>query len=62
MIIIVAALWFQTNAEFVKTANEQMAEGYRWVEVGKSDPSGTPAITTVSNIDGREYIYYRLEK
>lgn len=58
--ILVTALWFNDNAEFVQTSNEQLAEGYRWVKVGKSVPSETPALTIESN--GNEFIYYRLER
>ena len=63
MIIFLALasiLFASDNAEFTKVSREQIAEGYRWVEVGKSVPSGTPAITIKAN--NREFILYRLEK
>jgi len=48
------------NAEFLETAKQQQAEGYKWAHVGKSTPSGTPAIT-VDSVNG-SHIYYRLTK
>lgn len=61
LLVVVSALWFADNSEFVQTSNRQLDEGYKWVNVGKSKPSGTPAITIKSE-NGNEFIYYRLEK
>lgn len=61
LLVVVSALWFADNSEFVQTSNRQLDEGYKWVNVGKSKPSGTPAITVKSE-NGNEFIYYRLEK
>jgi len=63
MIIFLALasiLFASDNAEFIKVSREKIAEGYPWVEVGKSVPAGTPAITIKAN--NREFILYRLEK
>jgi len=59
-LLLTSILFASNNAEFIKLSHEQIAEGYRWVEVGKSVPSGTPAITIKAN--NREFIFYRLEK
>ena len=59
-LLLTSILFASNNAEFIKLSHEQIAEGYRWVEVGKSIPSGTPAITIKAN--NREFIFYRLEK
>ena len=48
------------NKEFFDTVDQQRAEGYKWTKVGKSQPSGTPALIMKNN--NEEYIYYRLEK
>ena len=48
------------NQEFLVESEKQIDNGYGWTYVGKSTPSGTPAITIES--DGNEFIYYRLEK
>ena len=54
------ALFATDNAEFFKVVSQQKSEGYKWTYVGKSIPSGTPAIT-VDSVNG-SHIYYRLEK
>ena len=59
-LLLTSILFASNNAEFIKVSREQFAEGYRWVEVGKSVPSGTPAIIIKAN--NREFIFYRLEK
>ena len=46
--------------EFRETANAQMKDGYKWEYVGKTKPSGVPAITLKSN--GEEYILWKLQK
>ena len=63
MIIIATflALFATDNAEFFKVANQQKSEGYTWTYVGKSTPSGTPAIT-INPQHSNEYILWRLEK
>lgn len=55
------ALFATDNAEFFKVVNQQKAEGYVWNYVGKSTPSGTPAIT-INPQHSDEYILWRLEK
>jgi len=54
------ALFATDNAEFFKVVSQQKDEGYKWTYVGKSNPSGTPAIT-VDSVNG-SHIYYRLKK
>ena len=54
LVTVVSALWFVDNFEFIKTSNEQIADGYEWNWVGKNQPSGTPAITIKT--DTNEYI------
>lgn len=61
LLVLTTMLFFDTNSEFVDRANEQHAEGYRWKFVGKSSPSGSPALT-IQPESGGEYILYRLEK
>lgn len=62
MIILMAFLtaFAVDNAEFTATVKQQQSEGYKWTYVGKSTPSGTPAIT-VDTVNG-SHIYYRLTK
>ena len=61
MILVLFAILFAVdNKEFFDTVEQQKAEGYKWTKVGKSQPSGTPALIMKNN--NEEYIYYRLEK
>ena len=46
--------------EFRETANAQMKDGYEWEYIGKTKPSGVPAITMKAN--GEEYILWKLKK
>lgn len=63
MIIVATflALFATDNAEFFKVVSQQKSEGYVWTYVGKSTPSGTPAIT-INPQHSNEYILWRLEK
>ena len=45
---------------FWETANAQIKDGYKWEYVGKTKPSGVPAITMKAN--GEEYILWKLKK
>lgn len=61
MILVLFAMLFAVdNKEFFDTVEQQKAEGYKWTKVGKSQPSGSPALIMKNN--NEEYIYYRLEK
>ena len=54
-------LFFSANAEFVSTANKQIKDGYEWDYIGKTKPSGVPAITVKPQV-GDEYILFKLKK
>jgi len=60
VILILTTLFMFDNQDFLVESEKQIDNGYEWTYVGKSTPSGTPAITIESN--GNEFIYYRLEK
>ena len=57
--VLVAAIFSFDTEEFRNTANMQMKEGYKWEYVGKTKPSGVPAITLNGN--GDEYILWKLK-
>ena len=57
--VLVAAMFSVNTEEFRNTANAQMKEGYKWEYVGKTKPSGVPAITMKAN--GEEYILWKLK-
>lgn len=55
--VIVSALFFNANAEFVETVNKQIEEGYTWEYTGKHDADpNTPHIAA----DGK--VYFTLTK
>lgn len=60
IVLVLATLFMFDNQEFLETSAEQIDQGYKWTYVGKSTPSGSPAIIIESN--NNEFIYYRLEK
>tara|TARA_Y100000766_G_C18431518_1_gene376866 strand:- start:248 stop:439 length:192 start_codon:yes stop_codon:yes gene_type:complete len=59
--VLTIALFMSANAEFVSTANEQIKDGYEWNYVGKTKPSGVPAIT-IKPQSGDDYILFKLKK
>ena len=60
IIALVFGMFSMDTKEFRETANSQMKDGYKWEYVGKTKPSGVPAITMKSN--GEEYILWKLKK
>ena len=60
IIALVLGMFSVDTQEFRETANSQMKEGYKWEYVGKTTPSGVPAITMKAN--GEEYILWKLKK
>ena len=61
LLVVVTALFCGTNAEFIQTANKEIKQGYEWNYVGKTNPSGVPAIT-IKPQSGDEYILFKLKK
>ena len=60
IIALVFVMFSMDTQEFRETATSQMKDGYKWVYVGKTKPSGVPAITMKAN--GEEYILWKLKK
>ena len=60
IVAIVLSMFSIDTEEFRNTANSQMKDGYKWEYVGKTKPSGVPAITMKAN--GEEYILWKLKK
>ena len=60
IIAIVLSMFSMDTEEFRNTANSQIKDGYKWEYVGKTKPSGVPAITMKAN--GEEYILWKLKK
>ena len=59
ILVLVLAMFSLNTQEFRETANQQMKDGYTWEYVGKTKPSGVPAITM--NANGDEYILWKLK-
>ena len=57
ILALASAFWFADNTEFIKTYNEQSADGYQWEYKGKNEASGVPAIL----INDKFYLW-KLEK
>ena len=45
IVVLVLGMFSMDTQEFRETANAQMKDGYKWEYVGKTKPSGVPAIT-----------------
>ena len=52
IIALVFGMFSMDTQEFRETANAQMKDGYEWEYVGKTKPSGVPAITMKANGEG----------
>tara|TARA_A100001015_G_scaffold6823_1_gene8486 strand:+ start:1583 stop:1777 length:195 start_codon:yes stop_codon:yes gene_type:complete len=61
LLVLTTMLFFDTNSNFFEKANEQHIEGYKWEYIGKSVPSGSPALT-IQPDNGNDFILYRLER
>ena len=61
ILVLLTAMFSINTAEFRETSNKQIKEGYEWNYVGKTKPSGVPAIT-IKPEDGDEYILFKLQK
>ena len=60
IIALVLGMFSVDTEEFRNIANSQMKDGYKWEYVGKTKPSGVPAITMKANDE--EYILRKLKK
>ena len=60
IVVLVLGMFSIDTQEFREMANAQMKDRYKWDYVGKTKPSGVPAITMKAN--GEEYILWKLKK
>ena len=60
IVALVLGMFSVDTEEFRNIANSQMKDGYKWEYIGKTKPSGVPAITMKAN--GEEYILWKLKK
>ena len=61
LIMSVLGSFIYDHADFFTTANKQIKDGYEWDYIGKTKPSGVPAITVKPQV-GDEYILFKLKK
>lgn len=61
IVVAVLGLFSIDTQVFWETTNLQIKDGYKWNYVGKTKPSGVPAIT-VKPENGDEYILWKLKK
>ena len=61
ILALTLALFSIDTEEFRTTTNQQMKDGYAWNYVGKTKPSGVPAITIKPQV-GDDYILFKLQK
>ena len=59
--IILGLMFYIDNAEFLDVRMSQLKDGHTWHYVGKTKPSGVPAILS-EDADGNKVIYYKLRK
>jgi len=59
---LISALWFTANAEFVKTTNEQKAQGFVWDRIDcRQRIEELPALT-IDTPTGKSLVCYKLVK
>ena len=62
ILVVVAAMWFSENAEFVQTVTDQRADGYKWSQIEcRQATEGLPAIT-IDTPTGRSFVCHKLVK
>ena len=55
------SMFMWDNQKFFGTAEKQVESGYSWEYVGKTEPSGVPALTVLDSQEN-EVIYFKLTK
>ena len=58
---IMFGMFMWDNQTFFGTAEKQVEAGYGWEYVGKTEPSGVPALTVLDGSQ-KEVIYFKLNK
>lgn len=60
-IALISGMFMVDNSEFLNTVKKNQEDGYTWHHVGKTTPSGVPAITVVNSATGEESIYFKMK-
>ena len=62
ILVVVAAMWFSENAEFVQTVIDQRTDGYKWSQIEcRQATEGLPAIT-IDMPTGKSFVCHKLVK
>jgi hypothetical protein len=61
VLLLIGGLFMYDNQEFFGTAERQVEAGYGWEYIGKTEPSGVPALTVLDR-DGKDTVYFKLTK
>jgi len=59
--VLIGGMFMYDNQDFFGTVEDNIEKGMSWQYVGKQDPQGQPALT-VTDGQGNEVIYFRMEK
>lgn len=59
--VLIGGMFMYDNQDFFSTVEDNIERGMSWQYVGKQDPQGQPALT-VTDGQGNEVIYFRMEK
>lgn len=60
-LVVMFGMFMWDNQTFFGTAEKQVEAGYGWEYVGKTKPSGVPALTVLDGSE-EEVIYFKLTK
>jgi hypothetical protein len=61
-LMLIGALFVTDNSEFFATVEDNIEDGFNWEYVGKTQPSGLPAITVQNPDTGEQSIYFKMTK
>lgn len=61
-VALIAGLFFNDNAVFFQTVEQNRKDGMEWHYIGKTTPDGSPAITAKNEATGEEFIYFKMKQ
>ena len=60
--LVAVMSFFSNNAEFIKTSNQQLSQGYAWSKVDCRTTTGDVPAFTMTTVNGTDRICYKLIK
>ena len=58
----ILALWSWDNQEFIKTANQQLENGFTWESIECREPNKSVPYIALETPDGKELVCHKLTK